>query len=174
MNEKTARIPFSALANGQIKNSFEKPLHVLEKQGFHTIVPWQDHRTVFRKFCIEYDQHSDLPELSGFCEQQGFQWVDCSPDFAEIMPACCSKASAMAMLCDRLKTDQHHCYAFGDSVNDLPMLRYAGHSVLMGNGDPSLRHEVEWVTDPVDQDGLAKALNHYELTHQTTRETVGG
>lgn len=53
--------------------------------------------------------------------------------------------------------------AIGDSTNDLPMLETAGVSVAMGNGDPRIFDRVSFVTAPVEQDGIAKALERLGL-----------
>lgn len=54
-------------------------------------------------------------------------------------------------------------FAFGDGPNDLPMLREAGSSVLMGNAPQFLWKEADYVTAPITKDGLALALEHFGL-----------
>lgn len=54
-------------------------------------------------------------------------------------------------------------YAFGDGINDLPMLEAAGHSIAMGNACPELKAVAEHVTSDIDDDGVAKAMEHYGL-----------
>ncbi|MBM3213429.1 hypothetical protein FJZ36_00710 [Candidatus Poribacteria bacterium] len=49
--------------------------------------------------------------------------------------------------------------AVGDNLNDLDMLRYAGHGVLMGNAAPELHRLGFRITGGNDEDGLAAALN---------------
>ena len=44
-----------------------------------------------------------------------------------------------------------------------PMLDYVQHSILMGNGTPSLRSHVEYVTTDILDDGIENALVHYNL-----------
>ena len=53
--------------------------------------------------------------------------------------------------------------AFGDGENDLEMLRFAGIGVAMGNAEPDVKAAADYVTASVDDDGIAKALKHYEL-----------
>lgn len=53
--------------------------------------------------------------------------------------------------------------AFGDGENDMPMIRYAGIGVAMGNGKDSLKQEADYVTTAVDDDGIMNALKHYKL-----------
>lgn len=51
--------------------------------------------------------------------------------------------------------------AFGDMLNDLEMLRWAGHGVAMGNAHPLLREVADEVTATNAQDGLALVLERW-------------
>lgn len=53
--------------------------------------------------------------------------------------------------------------AIGDSVNDLPMLRCAGYTMAMGQAPQALREQVDFVTAPVLEGGLAAAMAHCGL-----------
>ena len=63
----------------------------------------------------------------------------------------------------QLQLDDDEIYAFGDSSNDLDMIKAAGHGVIMGHHDPVLEPYVEYITDTVENDGLYKAMEHYGL-----------
>jgi hypothetical protein len=53
--------------------------------------------------------------------------------------------------------------AIGDNFNDLEMLQFAGHPVLMGNSCPGLEGP-DWPrTLSNDQDGVAEAIKNYVL-----------
>lgn len=54
-------------------------------------------------------------------------------------------------------------YAFGDSENDLPMLRAVETSVAMGNAMDAVKAEADYVTGSVADDGVAAALGHFGL-----------
>ena len=43
------------------------------------------------------------------------------------------------------------------------MLRHAGVGVALGNGAPALKAAADFVTDPIDEDGVEKALRHFGL-----------
>lgn len=53
--------------------------------------------------------------------------------------------------------------AFGDAENDLEMIRFAGIGVAMGNATESVKAAADFVTADIDDDGIAKALRHYNL-----------
>ena len=50
--------------------------------------------------------------------------------------------------------------AFGDSENDIPLLRAADIAVAMGNASPAAKEAASFVTDDVHHDGVAHALAH--------------
>ena len=53
--------------------------------------------------------------------------------------------------------------AFGDAENDLDMIRFAGIGVAMGNAEESVKAVADYVTADIDDDGIEKALKHYNL-----------
>ena len=53
--------------------------------------------------------------------------------------------------------------AFGDAQNDVEMLQYAAIGVAMGNAKPEVQAIADYVTASVDDDGIEKALKHFEL-----------
>lgn len=62
-----------------------------------------------------------------------------------------------------LDTDIEDTIAFGDSANDIGMLRAAGFGVAMGNSSEDVKLEADYVTTPVMEDGIWKACKHLEL-----------
>ena len=54
-------------------------------------------------------------------------------------------------------------YAFGDGMNDLPMIRTAAHGVAMGNAVEEVKREAEFVTTDIHANGVANGLKHYGL-----------
>lgn len=53
--------------------------------------------------------------------------------------------------------------AFGDGENDSDMLAAVGLGVAMGNAHESCKKNADYVTAPIDEDGLALALQHFGL-----------
>ena len=51
--------------------------------------------------------------------------------------------------------------SFGDSENDVDMLRLSGISVAMGNAMEVCKKAADYVTDDMYHDGIYKALKHY-------------
>lgn len=88
------------------------------------------------------------------------QWYACGHD---VISADGGKRSAMLEILRRYDITPEECIAFGDSENDIEMLRAAGIGVAMGNATPDCRAAADYVTADCDEDGLLKALEHFGL-----------
>ena len=53
--------------------------------------------------------------------------------------------------------------AFGDGGNDIGMLRHAGIGIAMGNAKDDVKASADYVTDPVDEDGIFNAMKHFGI-----------
>lgn len=53
--------------------------------------------------------------------------------------------------------------AFGDGLNDIHMLQFAGIGVAMGNAEEEVKQIADYVTADIDEDGIEKALKHFKL-----------
>lgn len=74
-----------------------------------------------------------------------------------------SKALGMELILKELNCPKEQTMAFGDSGNDLPMLKAAGIGVAMGNGVEEAKAAADFVTKTVMEDGIAYALKHFGL-----------
>ena len=74
-----------------------------------------------------------------------------------------SKAAGMQMVLDAVGCAVEDTMAFGDSGNDLPMLKAAGIGVCMGNGVQEAKDAADYVTKTVLEDGIFHALKHFHL-----------
>lgn len=74
-----------------------------------------------------------------------------------------TKEIALARLCADLQIPPARVLAIGDSRNDVPMLRWAGIGVAMGNALPEIQREVGRVTGTCSDDGAAEAIRRYAL-----------
>jgi hydroxymethylpyrimidine pyrophosphatase-like HAD family hydrolase len=80
----------------------------------------------------------------------------------DILPAGSSKASALEYLAHLRGVPLTDVLSIGDNWNDVPMLRLAGHSVLMSNAPDDLKalaHRSGWALAPSnDDDGVAAVI----------------
>lgn len=80
----------------------------------------------------------------------------------DILPAGCSKASALSHLAELRGIDASEILAIGDNWNDVPMFQMAGRTAVMANAPPDLQalaKERGWILAPSnDEDGVAGVL----------------
>ena len=74
-----------------------------------------------------------------------------------------SKRNALARLCADFQIARERVLAIGDSPNDVPMLRWAGTGVAMGNAPPLVKEAVRYVTARNSEDGVALAIERLLL-----------
>jgi hypothetical protein len=99
-------------------------------------------------------EFGDLP-LS-FRHETWFDFVECA-----VLSREASKKNALAKLCADFGIPSERVMAVGDSRNDVPMLRWAGVGVAMGNALPEVRQSVRFVTAANDRDGVALAIERF-------------
>jgi Cof subfamily protein (haloacid dehalogenase superfamily) len=81
----------------------------------------------------------------------------------EVVPLGISKATGVEEVARPLGITAEDVVAFGDMPNDVPMLRWAGLGVAMGNADPEAMEAADEVTAPNTDDGLARVLERWWL-----------
>ena len=81
-----------------------------------------------------------------------------APWFLEVMPKGINKGSGLQMICENAGIDISQAIAFGDSYNDIFMIRDAGLGIAMGNAEKAVKQAADMVTADCDHDGIALAL----------------
>ncbi len=101
-----------------------------------------------------------LPDVADAIRREvpGVEVTSSGPDNLEVTAAGVSKGSGLAALGERLGIPPEATIAFGDSDNDLTMLRYAGLGVAMGNAPPHVKAAADRVAPPCTEDGVACVL----------------
>lgn len=87
----------------------------------------------------------------------------------EVMPQGTNKANAVRTLCELWGADPADALAFGDSYNDMPMLKAVGKGYLMANAPEELRAVFPRQTSDNDHDGIAQALTAEGLVVESAR-----
>jgi Cof subfamily protein (haloacid dehalogenase superfamily) len=81
----------------------------------------------------------------------------------EVVPLGVSKATGVEEVARPLGITAEDIVAFGDMPNDVPMLRWAGLGVAMGNAHPDAIEAADEVTAANTDDGLARVLERWWL-----------
>jgi len=127
----------------------------------------------------EVRSRDDIEKLVYYDSQDNHQIVGCKagsyfdvlplsfdrPDETkgEITCAGVNKATGMQHYLEAIGASAEDAIAFGDGENDFDMIRYAGISVVMGNGIERLKKEATMVTDSINQNGIYNAMKKLQL-----------
>lgn len=119
------------------------------------------------KFSIVLNDDVDLQVISDYVKPElvtgKWQLFGQPREFADIFQGGNNKGNAVQFLMKAIDLPMSDAYCFGDSTNDIEMLQMAGTGVAMGNAIPQLKAVADYVTDPIEQDGLWNAFRHLEL-----------
>ena len=129
------------------------PLNVVD--DLPRFISWDIH-----KFLIAGDP-GELKELEQTLIKKLGDEVDIylsAPWFLEVMPKGVTKGSGLQTICDDAGIDINEAIAFGDSYNDIYMLKAAGMGIAMGNAEEAVKNAADIVTADCDHDGIAQAL----------------
>lgn len=100
-------------------------------------------------------------ELAGHITTEGDITYSTNNGLIEIVPLGISKATGVEEVAKPLGITAEGIVSFGDMPNDVPMLRWSGHGVAMGNAHPEAKAAADEVTDRNSEDGLARVLERW-------------
>jgi Cof subfamily protein (haloacid dehalogenase superfamily) len=85
------------------------------------------------------------------------------PYFLEITDRRATKGQALKRVAEREGIRREEIIAFGDSYNDLDMIRFAGLGVAVANARPEVLRAADLVTAANTEDGVARVVEEYVL-----------
>ncbi len=122
------------------------------------------HSTLTKEQCRRYIQVIQECHMEGVLEaSDDLAVIDRRHGSYECIQKQYTKATGIEYMRKYLGYDMDQIYVFGDSSNDLAMFEYATHTVAMKEHDSVLDPYTEYVTDSVMNDGIEKAMKHYQL-----------
>ncbi|ANN62783.1 Cof-type HAD-IIB family hydrolase [Brachyspira hyodysenteriae] len=83
--------------------------------------------------------------------------------FADVNSKYSGKEVGIDKIIEYYGIDLSETMAFGDGGNDMGMIEHAAIGVAMGNANESVKKIANYITDDVDNDGVYKALKHFNI-----------
>ncbi|TLS37701.1 Cof-type HAD-IIB family hydrolase [Pseudalkalibacillus caeni] len=111
-------------------------------------------REIFQALLFCENQH-ELSYRESYHDLDFIRWHDYSMD---VLPSGGSKAKGIEQLIKQLGILPENTYAFGDALNDIEMLKFAGTGIAMGNGMDEVKQVADFVTKDVSENGIKKGL----------------
>ncbi|NTW72677.1 MAG: HAD family phosphatase [Eubacteriaceae bacterium] len=81
----------------------------------------------------------------------------------EVYPKTINKGVALTALAKQINIPIERVMAIGDAENDIEMLKMAGLGVAMGNAINNVKDYADYITKPIDEDGVAWAIEKFIL-----------
>ena len=100
-------------------------------------------------------ERADLPPMLGI------KFTSWNMGGADGIPATGGKATGIAKVLEHYGIDKSETMAFGDGQNDVDMFSAVGTAVAMGNACRAAKEAADYITDPVDEDGIWNALKRF-------------
>lgn len=105
---------------------------------------------------VNETQEAELQPLVPDCEMG--RW---HPAFVDITTKGCTKQQGIDEIIRHFGISLEETMTFGDGGNDISMIQHAAIGVAMGNALDSVKAVADYITDSVDEDGIANALKHF-------------
>lgn len=86
-----------------------------------------------------------------------------SPVFADVNVTINNKQTGIDRMLEYYNIDLSETMAFGDGGNDISMLKHVAVGIAMGNASDKVKASADYVTDSVDDNGIANGLKHFGL-----------
>ena len=85
------------------------------------------------------------------------------PTGIDIIPVGGGKSNGIKQYIKANNLKVEETMAFGDGDNDCGMLKFVGIGVAMGNASTKAKQAADYITDDIDNDGIKKALEHFNI-----------
>lgn len=84
-------------------------------------------------------------------------------NFADVVPKGGSKQIGITHMLEHFGISRDETMAFGDGENDIEMLQFVKTGIAMGNASDEVKSHADYITAAVNEDGITKALQHFEV-----------
>ncbi|WP_164507120.1 HAD-IIB family hydrolase [Companilactobacillus furfuricola] len=94
---------------------------------------------------------------------KGVKLVKVAHDVYDVTQDFSNKAVGISAFMSECQINQQQTMAFGDEENDLEMFKHVHMAIAMGNAPKIVQQAADFVTDPIDQNGILHGLKHFGL-----------
>ena len=93
---------------------------------------------------------------------EAVKFVKAYPTAYEVYNSKYNKSTAIEEVIKILGLTWNNCMAFGDADNDIDMIQKARIGIALANGSDNIKAEADYVTDDINNDGVAKAIEYFK------------
>lgn len=113
------------------------------------------------KYCVWFEDYDHLQAYSDLVPNLNV--IDRGNNFIEVIPRSLNKGTGIEYVANHYHKTLDDCIGFGDSTNDIDMLKVVGTAVAMQDSDQQTLDIASYVTSSVNNSGIKKALEYLEL-----------
>ena len=159
---QAGRIPFALIGENQKYINYVDDVVIQTQLSTHGTVPdIGEYKGEKIYQCLGFVDTTTRVKLENLLDQCHItSWNETGID---IIADTGGKAAGIQKYLDEVGLTRSQSMAFGDGENDIAMLRYVGVGVAMGNAPDEVKRTADYVTTSVDEDGVEKALSHFNL-----------
>lgn len=111
--------------------------------------------------CFAISDDEDLERFANATPE--VEWVHAYKGAMECYSKKASKASGIRYVAERLGIAMEEVMVFGDSENDIDMIKKAGIGVAMGNAGDNVKAVADYITTDCGDNGVYNALKHFAV-----------
>jgi len=149
----------------QFKGTDYSNFNVTEEWPFiknYKIVDFSKHNIDAEKIYMVVNNAEDTKFIEKHLNSEIYLTVS-KDNLGQVMHKDATKSKAIAVLTKKWGIETSEIIAFGDDLNDIDMLQYAGESIAMGNALPEVKAAARYVCGTNENDGVAKWLEEHVL-----------
>lgn len=108
-----------------------------------------------------YDNEEEWEDLDSIKQLANITyWHDGAVD---IVPNTSSKANGIKEILEIYGIDRQETIGFGDSENDIDMMKFCKIGVAVGNAQDDVKYVADYITTHIEEDGIYNACKYYKL-----------